>query len=122
MSERSDGIGEGVAPQQPGRAAVILLAVVFGVLHAWSLFQGIANLVAVPGVYEAFGITQYTPWWLLVVGVLVPPAAFVTALLLGRGWVVSHRVAVLAASLGAVNAVVLSSGALAPILLALSAG
>jgi hypothetical protein len=52
----------------------------------------------------------------------VPPLAFAAALLLGRGRVVSHRVAVLAASLGTVNAVVLSSGALAPILLAFSAG
>jgi hypothetical protein len=54
--------------------------------------------------------------------VLIPPLAFVAALVIGRGRIVSHRVAVLAASLGTVNAVVLSSGALAPILLALSAG
>ena len=110
------------AALQPGRAAVILLAVVFGVLHAWAMFQGVANLAAVPGVYEQFGIAPYTPWWLLIVGVVLPPLAYVAALVIGRGRVVSHRVAVLAASLGTVNAVVLSSGALAPILLALSAG
>jgi len=104
------------------RAGVIVIAVVFAVLHAYALFQGISNLVALPEVYLQLGIAGLTPWWLLLVGVAAPPLAFAGALVLGRGRILSHRVLLLAVSLATVNAIVLSSGALAPILLAFAAG
>jgi hypothetical protein len=104
------------------RVVLIVAAVVFGLLHLIPLFQGISNLVALPVFYAQLGIGEYTPWWLLVLGVAVPPVAFAAALLLGRRRVVTHRVVLLAVSLATVNALVLSSGALAPILLAMQAG
>jgi hypothetical protein len=104
------------------RVALVVAAVVFGLLHLIPLFQGISNLVALPVFYAQLGLTEYTPWWLLVLGVAVPPVAYAAALLLGRHRAVTHRVVLLAVSLAAVNALVLSSGALAPILLALQAG
>jgi hypothetical protein len=102
--------------------AAIVVAVAFGALHLHALFQGIANLVALPAFYAQLGISAYTPWWLLVLGVAIPPLAFAGALLLGRGRILTHRVALLAVSLASVNALVLSAGSLAPILLALAAG
>lgn len=104
------------------RVALIVAAAAFGVLHLASLFQGVSNLVALPAYYEQLGIAAYTPWWLLVLGVAMPPLAYAGALLLGRGRILTHRVALLVTSLAAVNALVLSSGALAPILLAMAAG
>jgi len=104
------------------RVIAVLLTVAFGVLHLHALFQGVANLVALPGYYEQLGIAGYTPWWLLVLGVAIPPLAYAGALLLGRGRILTHRVALLATSLATVDALVLSAGALAPILLAFAAG
>lgn len=104
------------------RIALIVAAVAFGVLHLIPLFQGISNLIALPSYYARLGIAGYTPWWLLVLGVAAPPVAFAAALLLGRGRVVTHRVALLLVSLATANALVLSFGALAPILLAMQAG
>lgn len=100
----------------------IVIPVVFGLLHLWALFQGVSNLIALPGFYAQSGLAAYTPWWLLVLGVLVPVATFVAAVLLGRRRMLSHRVALLVVSLATANAFVLSSGALAPILLAWQAG
>ena len=101
---------------------VIVLTVLFGVLQVWALFQGVSNLLAVPGYYAQSGLGAFTPWWLLVLGVIVPIATFLAAVLLGRGRVVSHRVALLLVSLATANAFVLASGALGPILLAFQAG
>ncbi len=106
----------------PGRLSIVLVSLLFAALHVHALFQGVANLVALPDFYDRLGLGALTPWWLLVVGVVAPPAAFAGAVLLGRRRALSHRVALLTASLGTVNAVALSSGALAPILLALAAG
>ena len=100
----------------------VVIAVVFGLLHLWALFQGVSNLIALPGFYAQSGLGAYTPWWLLVLGVLVPVATFVAALLLGRRRMLSHRVALLVVSLATANAFVLSAGSLAPILLAWQAG
>lgn len=100
----------------------IVIAIVFGALHLWALFQGVSNLIALPGFYAQSGLAAYTPWWLLVLGVLVPVATFVAAVLLGRRRMLSHRVALLVVSLATANAFVLSAGALAPILLAWQAG
>lgn len=104
------------------RVPLLVLAALFGLLHVWALFQGISNLVALPAYYEQSGLGAYTPWPLLALGILMPPAAFTAALLLGRGRILSHRVALLAVSLATSNAFVLSAGALAPILLAFQAG
>lgn len=100
----------------------VVITVLFGLLHVWALFQGVSNLIAVPGFYTQTGLEQYIPWWLLVLGVIVPVAGFVAAILLGRGRLLSHRVALLLVSLATANAFVLSAGALGPILLAFQAG
>lgn len=104
------------------KGGVIALTALFGLLHLWALFQGVSNLIAVPGFYAQAGLEQYTPWWLLVLAVPVPVLLFVAAVLLGRRRVLSHRVALLLVSLATANALVLSAGALGPILLAWQAG
>ena len=102
--------------------AVIALTLAMAVLHLWALFQGMSNLIAVPTFYAQAGLAEFTPWWLLVLGVVLPVLLFLVAVLVGRGRILSHRVALLAVSLATANAAVLSAGALGPILLAFQAG
>ena len=104
------------------KPSVILLSALFALLHLWALFQGLANLIAVPTFYVQTGLAEFTPWWLLVLGVAMPELTFAAAMLIGRGRRLSHRVALLLVSLATANAFVLTAGALGPILLALQAG
>jgi hypothetical protein len=57
----------------------IVVAIVAGVLYAYVLWNAIGNLINLP---KALG--SVTPWWLLILDVVVPVAAFVVAFLMGR--------------------------------------
>ncbi|HEY5231396.1 MAG TPA: hypothetical protein VIJ11_10975 [Galbitalea sp.] len=59
--------------------ASLVVAVVFGLLYAYVLWNAIGNLVNLP---KEFG--SVTPWWLLVLDVAVPVVAFAAAWLVGR--------------------------------------
>jgi hypothetical protein len=90
----------------------VLVTLLFAVLHGYTLLLAISNLVALPGVYELFGIGDAVPWWLLVIGVAAPLVLFGAAVLLGRRRSLAHRVLLLAVSLGVTNAVALSVASL----------
>ncbi|MES1169209.1 MAG: hypothetical protein ABUL47_00820, partial [Leifsonia sp.] len=62
----------------------VVVWVVFALLYAYPLFEGVSNLVAVPPYYASIGIGSAVPWWLLVIGVAAPVILFAAALLLGR--------------------------------------
>jgi hypothetical protein len=64
---------------------VILIPIVFAVLFALALFGPLSNLLALPAVYEAYGIGDAVPWPLLVLAVALPPVLYLVARLLGRG-------------------------------------
>ena len=102
--------------------SVLAVTLALALLHLWALFQGMSNLIAVPSFYAQTGLGDLTPWWLLILGVLLPVITFTGAVVLGRGRILSHRVLLLVISLATANAFVLSSGALGPILLAFQAG
>ena len=57
----------------------IVIAVVFGLLNAYVLWNAIGNLINLP---KAFG--SVTPWWLLILDLAVPVVAFAVAFVLGR--------------------------------------
>ena len=69
---------EGTARVRYGWPSIVVV-VVAGVLYAYVLWNAIGNLVNLP---KALG--SLTPWWLLILDVAVPVAAFVAAFLLGR--------------------------------------
>ncbi|CAN5234771.1 hypothetical protein BH11ACT3_BH11ACT3_25340 [soil metagenome] len=92
----------------PGRAALIVVGIVFAALYGYALLQAISNLVELPNVYALFGIAGAVPWPLLVLGVAVPPLLFVAAVLLGRRRPLATRALLFAAGLGATNALALS--------------
>ena len=82
--------------------------VVFALLYAYPLFEGVSNLIALPPYYASIGIGSAVPWWLLVIGVAAPVILFVAALLIGRGRELFARALLLAVGLAATNALVLS--------------
>lgn len=63
----------------------MLIPIVFAVLFALALFGPISNLLALPAVYDAYGIGDAVPWPLLILAIVMPPALYVAGLLLGRG-------------------------------------
>jgi hypothetical protein len=59
--------------------ASIAVAIVFGLLNAYLLWNAIGNLITLP---KEFG--TLTPWWLLILDVAVPVAFYCVAFVLGR--------------------------------------
>jgi hypothetical protein len=57
----------------------IVVAVVFGLLNAYVLWNAIGNLISLP---KEFGVL--TPWWLLILDLAVPVIAFLAAFIVGR--------------------------------------
>jgi hypothetical protein len=109
----SDERIEEAAPAPAGRGTAWLLAAVFAVLFAAPTFQAVSDLIAYPQY-----VGDRTPWWLLILAVLAPPALYVAGLLLGRGRAPIMRTVLLATGLCAANALTISGIALAPFLLA----
>jgi hypothetical protein len=63
----------------------LVVAAIFGLFYAYDLWEGVSNLVALPAFYDAFGYgSENVPWWLLWIGVLIPPIVFVLAFVIGR--------------------------------------
>jgi len=87
----------------------VVVWVVFALLYAYPLFEGISNLIAVPPYYAANGIGAAVPWWLLIIGVVAPVLLYLAALWVGRGRELFPRTLILAAGLAATNALVLSA-------------
>jgi hypothetical protein len=58
----------------------------FAVLLGWDLWEALGNLVGLQPFYEAMGIEDSVPWALLWLGVLLPIAAAVLALIMWRRW------------------------------------
>ncbi|AYF97125.1 hypothetical protein [Protaetiibacter intestinalis] len=95
-------------PERAWPLPAIVVAVVFGLLYAWFLYQAIGNLLNVPPAYENAGFGERIPWALLVVGAAFPVLAFAAAAWLGVRRTLTHRVLVFAAGLAATSATALS--------------
>jgi len=67
------------------RALVVAVTALFGLFYAYDLWEAVSNLIELPPVYELYGLdASFVPWWLLWVGVLIPPLVFGLALVIGR--------------------------------------
>lgn len=109
------GSAHGSAPEAPSverqRAwpiPAIVLAVVFGLLYAWFLYQAIGNLINVPPAYDSYGLGDRIPWAILVAGVALPVLLFAGAAWLGLRRTLTDRVLLFAAGLGATAATAFS--------------
>jgi hypothetical protein len=65
----------------------IAIAIVFGLVYAYVLFEALGNLLQLPGTLGAS-----TPWAVLIVDVALPVIVFVVAILLGRRRPILYRV------------------------------
>ena len=74
-----------VTPSRYGWASVAV-AVIFGLLNAYVLWNAIGNLVTLPGVFGTL-----TPWWILILDVAAPVLAYVAAFLVGRRKTIGPR-------------------------------
>jgi hypothetical protein len=93
------------APAHRFGIASIVIATLFGLLYVYDLWEAVSNLVQLPVVYEAYGLDMATfPWWLLLVGVAIPPVVFGLALAAGRRQSVGVRALLLLLGLAVVAA------------------
>jgi hypothetical protein len=93
----------------------LALAVLFGLLYAYDLWEAVGNLIGIPALYSAVGLSP-VPWWLLIVGVLLPAAVYVAALRLGRRLGVGGRALLFLLGLAVVAALSLGVVALEVVL------
>ncbi len=62
----------------------LIVAALFGLFYAYDIWQAIGNLFFVPADYAQFMASDKVPWWLLWIGVLIPPLGFAVAVFAGR--------------------------------------
>lgn len=61
------------------------VAAIFGLLFAYDVWEAIGNMINLPRYYELLGLDPAgIPWWVLVINLLVPIAAFAIAFWVGR--------------------------------------
>jgi hypothetical protein len=80
----------------------IAVAVVFGVIYAYYLWDAIRSMIELPAQYERVGLgSENAPWTLLVAGVIVPVAVYVAALIAGARRNILARALIFLVGLGA---------------------
>ena len=62
----------------------LVVAALFGLFYAYDIWTAIGNLFGVPAEYAQFMASDYVPWWLLWIGVAIPPLGFALAVFVGR--------------------------------------
>jgi hypothetical protein len=63
----------------------LTVAAVFGLFYAYDLWEAVSNFVELPVVYKQYGLeASDIPWWVLVLGLVIPPLVFATAFVVGR--------------------------------------
>jgi hypothetical protein len=91
------------APRRPLALGAVTLALAFGLLYAYDLWEAVSNAVSLPQVYSVYGLdTAEVPWVLLVAGILLPVVVYAVAFLLGRGRTLFGRAVVFALGLALV--------------------
>jgi hypothetical protein len=91
MSETESAAEKAIAADsaeaKKGRYGVIgaIVAVLFALFYAYGVWAAISPFFALPAFYSSIGLDpNAVPWWVLVIGVAVPPVGF--ALALAAGW------------------------------------
>jgi hypothetical protein len=75
--------------------ASIAVAIVFGILYAYVLWDAIGNMIQLPRALDAVGV----PWGLLILDVSLPVIAYAAAFWLGRRHLLPNRVLLFAVGL-----------------------
>jgi hypothetical protein len=63
----------------------LVVAGLFGQFYAYDLWEAVSNFVELPAAYDAIGLDSADiPWWVLWIGLLIPPAIYALAFGVGR--------------------------------------
>jgi hypothetical protein len=93
----------------PARWVIIVVAVVFGVVYSYYLWDAIRSMIELPAQYELVGLgRENAPWTLLIAGVIVPVVVYIAALIAGARRSVLARVLIFLVGLGALACLSLS--------------
>jgi hypothetical protein len=85
------------------------IAVVFGLIYAYYLWDAIRSMIELPAQYELVGLgRENAPWTLLVAGVIVPVAVYIAALIAGARRNILARALIFLVGLGALACLSLS--------------
>ena len=85
------------------RWITIGIAVVFGIVYAYYLWDAIRSMIELPAQYERVGLgRENAPWTLLVAGVIIPIAVYIAALIAGARRNILSRALIFLVGLGAV--------------------
>jgi hypothetical protein len=91
IADSDDHVSEVVADDareaKRGRYGWLSLTVagVFGLFYAYDLWEAVSNFVELPAVYKQYGLeTTDIPWWVLILGLVIPPLVFAIAFVVGR--------------------------------------
>lgn len=87
----------------------LTIAAIFGLFYAYDVWEAVGNLIGVPKVYDALGLTAQTPWLLLVAALAIPIVVYGAALLVGLRRNVGERAMVLLTGLAVSNACALGT-------------
>ena len=90
-----------------------IVTVVFVAFAGWDIWEGVGNLLGLPAYYQALGVAESTPWFLLVPGVVLPVGVLLGGLWWGwrrKSTVESALIYVLALAIQAALAVSLLAG------------
>jgi len=86
MSAVVDNTDETATPAPARRLGPlgVTIAIIFGLVYAYDLWEAIAPLLDLPAVYAAVGLDPAAvPWWLLILGVAIIPIIFALAFFVG---------------------------------------
>lgn len=96
----------------------LTVAALFGLVYAYFLWQAVSLLVQLPTNLAALGLGgDRIPWWLLILGVLIPPIVFGVAAAVGRKQNVGRKAVIFVVGLAIVSGLGLSVIALTYILI-----
>jgi hypothetical protein len=77
--------GTPAAGARASRGASIAVAVLFGLVYSYYLWDAIRSFIELPAQLDAFGYgRENAPWTLLVIGVLLPIVGYLAAFVIGR--------------------------------------
>lgn len=83
----AEAVAEDSAAAKKGRYGIIgaIIAVLFALFYAYDVWAAVSPFFALPAFYSSIGLNPgAVPWWVLIIGVAVPPVIF--ALALAVGW------------------------------------
>lgn len=91
----------------------LVVAAAFGLLYAYDVWEAIGNFINVPRTYELLRLDPAgIPWWVLVIALLVPIAAYLIAFWVGRRFHVGVKALVFLLGLSVSAAITLGLTAL----------